>query len=658
MVLKRYAIFVFFMVIVVASGSNAQWKIVASNVFGAPTQYGKMYFSHGSLWLAGTQLWMSPDTGKSWMKRGGFTSDQIWDVRFFDSNNGVVGTVNGSVFKTSDRGLTWNVIKQNPTSGYVYSLCYANTKNDIIVANGNLGSISYTHDGGLTWQDVSMREFTLYLESTPSGTIYALTGDQLPNSYHLRISTDQGETWQEMPGAFDPDCFSFAVSCDENIIVAPNEAAAFAFDLESEPYVTTDKGVTWNSHAKYPKQFLAGSITHAESIFYIQSADEVMRSTDNGMTWKNIGGPGNTLDTRFLCALNANLVFALDKQGNLWSTTNSGGDSLDELISTGSISFLPKILFQNDTLVCIDSVVRSLFVKRTGCNPPSITSASLIGTDSSNYSILSITSDSICLSFDPQDLGASTASILIKLSNGSEDTISLTGFMKGTKYMSISVEDVSTDTLGGTVRIPISINGDIATKTIELVLHYDASADLIYSNSYAKNGTILDIPGQTWEGRSKLRLMNVLPNEIYGYSHFIVFSDSSRKPQVLFDSLYVLNSISPCEYDEPTAVSTVAPPQGCGINILSKFLTTGNIPRFFISPNPAENTLNIRSSESIDNVQFFLYDELGKTIIDKYYSVNTTEGVSIDVSSIPSGMYYLRIRSGQHTTTQLVVINH
>ena len=102
-----------------------------------------------------------------------------------------------------------------------------------------------------------------------------------------------------------------------------------ANDYTSDIKKTSDKGLTWQDKLIHDKPYLCGSITTAEGVYYVQTQSEgLLRSTDNGETWNQCGGPNGNLDTRLIFALNKNHVFAIDQQGNLWETTNSGGDSL------------------------------------------------------------------------------------------------------------------------------------------------------------------------------------------------------------------------------------------------------------------------------------------------------------------------------------------
>jgi hypothetical protein len=52
------------------------------------------------------------------------------------------------------------------------------------------------------------------------------------------------------------------------------------------------------------------------------------------VTWENIGGPSNAIDTRTVCAVTNNIVFAIGSEGSIWRTINSGGDSVNTSSTT------------------------------------------------------------------------------------------------------------------------------------------------------------------------------------------------------------------------------------------------------------------------------------------------------------------------------------
>src|SRR5205085_10125244 len=110
--------------------------------------------------------------------------------------------------------------------------------------------------------------------------------------------------------------------------------------------------------------------------------------------------------------------------------------------------------------------------------------------------------------------------------------------------LSILTTDQATDTIAGSVDVPITIHGLDHAEDVELVLHYDNG--LTYDSSFSST-TSLDMPNEQWTNRSKLHITQAKPDTILGYARFNTFGDSMQS-YVTFDSVMVLTGITPCQY--------------------------------------------------------------------------------------------------------------
>ncbi|GEM_PF-2961237 len=71
-----------------------------------------------------------------------------------------------------------------------------------------------------------------------------------------------------------------------------------------------------------------------------------------------------------------------------------------------------------------------------------------------------------------------------------------------------------------------------------------------------------------------------------------------------------------------------------------------------ITPNPAKNEIIVRLSQTPDPVQGELFDVLG----DISVRVEDVRGIPLDVHSLPSSLYYLRLSQGKYYVTKRIVI--
>ena len=72
--------------------------------------------------------------------------------------------------------------------------------------------------------------------------------------------------------------------------------------------------------------------------------------------------------------------------------------------------------------------------------------------------------------------------------------------------------------------------------------------------------------------------------------------------------------------------------------------------KFSVYPNPSSDVINIRTTERVDKVE--LYNTLGQSVIRS----NSFDGNQIDINSLKSGLYLLKIYSGNKTVTKKVII--
>ncbi|MDP4235443.1 MAG: T9SS type A sorting domain-containing protein [Bacteroidota bacterium] len=97
---------------------------------------------------------------------------------------------------------------------------------------------------------------------------------------------------------------------------------------------------------------------------------------------------------------------------------------------------------------------------------------------------------------------------------------------------------------------------------------------------------------------------------------------------------------------------------GCGSQTLSDFMRTGKLPEFTIFPNPAENSINIRSSVN-GNADVKIFDQLGRAVVSSHpFAFGRDQNTSIDVSKLASGIYFVRIEYEGFVRNREIVVNH
>ena len=103
----------------------------------------------------------------------------------------------------------------------------------------------------------------------------------------------------------------------------------------------------------------------------------------------------------------------------------------------------------------------------------------------------------------------------------------------------------------------------------------------------------------------------------------------------------------------------------CGESEYSKMLTISSLgiaeltfgSRILIYPNPATDVINLKIDDFSDELEIEIYTELGQRLLyqQEYISGNTS--ITLDVQTLSTGMYFVRLTSGSNTHTEPLFID-
>jgi hypothetical protein len=307
-------------------------------------------------------------------------------------------------------------------------------------------------------------------------------------------------------------------------------------------------------------------------------------------------------------------------------------------------------------------VPQKLILTFSACIWPNVISEHISGLDSADYSIVSHISptisalDSVTILFSPSDTGLRPGVYEITLNDGTVIDVPLSGVGLTTHILSLSSSNEKTDTVGGTIAVPIIVNGLAHTETVDIVLHYPI-ADMDYVGSVDLNNKSVDVTPPPWSGRSLLQIPNAAPGAVAAYAKFNVFSDTNYTPLVTFDSVTIPTSIAVCQYALPLPITdTIVPMEGCAIQLLSQWIHTGKPLVLNLAPNPTnDGSIILTSSENLGDAWIEVYDMLGseRGAFPATLNVNVPTPVSLPYES---GLYFLRITSAEGTVNLRVMI--
>lgn len=241
---------------------------------------------------------------------------------FLNENIGWIITANGSIFKTTNAGHTW----QSQNSGVstpLKSITFTDSENGIVVGNG--GVILKTINGGNTWQLV------------PSGVTNDIstvkfvgnsTGWAVGDKYTILKSTNNGATWNiinsnnSLPSS---DIYLDLQFTDDNtgFLLGRSQTDSKSFVLK-----TINGGQSWDTTK-------TGTIGELRSISFINNNEgwigvqklnsTTSKTTDGGLTWTEF--PSCDGVPNINCETSMNSIHFINAQTGWMITHQTGGSS-------------------------------------------------------------------------------------------------------------------------------------------------------------------------------------------------------------------------------------------------------------------------------------------------------------------------------------------
>jgi photosystem II stability/assembly factor-like uncharacterized protein len=268
----------------------------------------------------GVGIYRSTDAGLTWAlwaaSKGTGLPRRIGVIAIdpFDSRHVLVGGVThtadelAGLFVTTDAGATWKRQDFVSAGGYfTHAVAFHPKKQGVIFAGvyerGSKSGIWRTTDGGSTWTQLAgglpspdqFRRTSLAIAPSAPDTIYAQVGNDQEGVLGVFVSTDMGETWNDISGNAFAD--EGQMSYGNTIVVHPTDPKTVlcgGVDLHR----TNDGGATWVRTSKWDSDRGKPDYAHADhhcllmpaarpGLVYDPNDGGMDRSEDAGQTWSN-----------------------------------------------------------------------------------------------------------------------------------------------------------------------------------------------------------------------------------------------------------------------------------------------------------------------------------------------------------------------------------
>ena len=217
------------------NNGGATWE---DKSFGETRQFLSVHgLTTSDVWLGANQrIYHSADMGDSWQEKAVIPSANIIDILSVNANLILACSTSGIIYRSDDAGTTWDTVYQ--TNNQIRSI--AKIEGNRFMATGFNGLILRSENQGLTWNVIAAPEAALQYEQTHfiGQEGWLVTSSFKKTMWH---TTNAGDTWN--PITLPIDRFwdgVYFITPDTGIIVGRSSA-------EGRAYITFNGGTNWQA---------------------------------------------------------------------------------------------------------------------------------------------------------------------------------------------------------------------------------------------------------------------------------------------------------------------------------------------------------------------------------------------------------------------------
>jgi len=302
----RFTLILLFCTVLLASCSS-QTEI---NNNGNGSNNGGNGGSSGQFLFAGTAhaIFRSTDSGATWSGMNAGPVQSVFGFAIY--GNTIFAATFGGILASNDNGMTWALVGDSIGAFSIYRF------GNYLIAGTDYG-MRRSADGGKTWQGLSYASGVSAFASRGNEIIgacfYTGGGD-------LYKSTDSGASWNQYTNGINAEDLD-AVACDSLFYYAGSHREG--------AFRSSDRGQNWSTidiNTPYVYAMLSNN-----GAVYAATDRAVMRTTDDGIVWQELGFPSAYSESSLLfngqylfCGTSGAGVFSSTDRGTTWKQVRTG----------------------------------------------------------------------------------------------------------------------------------------------------------------------------------------------------------------------------------------------------------------------------------------------------------------------------------------------
>ena len=270
----------------------------------------KIYFLNSETgWISTNNLrtlFKTTNGGLNWSPQYMFTNF-LYDFSFVDSQTGFIGSGNGTVLKTTNGGSNWDILNSGVASSPI-KITFFNSLTGFFAGIQN--SLSKTTNGGLNW-------FSVYSHTNSWNSAFFINENtgfySLPGEIYK--TTDGGGSWN-----LKHTSSSYVYNI--NFLTS---SIGFASTFDGKIFKTTNGGESWvTQSAAQGYSLYSISILNEETAFVPGFKGTILKTSNGGTNWENCRTSFTNFSLNNVSFLNDLTGFVIGDSARVFKSVNSG----------------------------------------------------------------------------------------------------------------------------------------------------------------------------------------------------------------------------------------------------------------------------------------------------------------------------------------------